>query len=218
MLKQRLIAKLLLERGTAVKYRQFHHGRRIVGDPAALARTLEDQRVDEFLICDIGVINPALVRRMTETVFCPVTAAGGIHTMEQVSALIRESGVDKVVIRDPSLGPQVAERYGTQAVVWPLDYTGDAPEFEPPPWAGELLLTSITRDGMGTGYDLAALRRAYKIPVVIAGGCGKLSHVRDALAAGAGGCAVSSMFAFSDKSPVKLRSWLVSSGSNVRVA
>lgn len=217
MLKQRIIAKLLVENGTLVKYRQFHHGRRIAGDPISTARILEDQRVDEFIVCDVGVINPALVRRMTEEIFCPVTAAGSIHTMEQVTELIRDSGVDKVVIRDPVLGPQVADRYGTQAVVWPYDYHGTAPAFEPPPWAGEALLTSITRDGMGVGMDIDVLRRTYNIPVVIAGGVGKLAHVKDALAAGASGVAVSSMFFFSDRSPVKLRSWLVSGGANVRV-
>lgn len=223
MLKRRLIAKLLLEHepsvGTlAVKYRRFTEQRRIVGDPVSVMRTLSDQTLDEFIICDVGVISPSLVRDMTDLVHTPVTAAGGIHSVWQVDELIRDCGVDKVVLKDPVVALAVAQKYGQQAVVWPLDYHGTAPQPVIPEWAGEVLLTSIDRDGTGVGFDLDALRYVYKIPVVIAGGCGRLAHVRDAFAAGADGAVVSSMFAFTDKSPIKLRSWLVSEGAAVRAA
>lgn len=217
MLTQRIICKLLLENGQLVKYKNFTESRRLAGDPVATMGTLEDQKLDEFYLCDTGVIDPELVARMTERVFAPVTAAGSIKTMAQVDDLIRNSGVDKVVVH-PSIGQAVAEKYGRQAVVYTIDYGGDAPFFEIPDWAGEVILTSVDRDGCGGGFDLGALRFPYEIPVVVAGGCGKLAHVRDAFAAGASGCAVSSMFFFSDKSPIKLRSWLLSEGCNVRAA
>lgn len=223
VLKQRLIAKILLEHepgvGTlAVKYRRFTEQRRIVGDPVSIMKTLSDQCLDEFIICSLGVIEPKLIRDMTDDVFTPVTVAGGIHSLWQVDELIRECGVDKVVIKDHALGWEVAHKYGVQAAVYPVDYRGACGAAVVPEWAGEVLLTSIDRDGTGLGYDLDALRGAYKMPVVVAGGCGKLAHVRDAFLAGADGAVVSSMFAFTDKSPIKLRSWLVSENINVRAA
>lgn len=217
MLKQRIIAKLLIEDGVLVKYKNFTHSRRLAGDPVATARIMEDQCVDEFFICDLGVINPTLVRAMTADLFTPVTAAGSIKMMEQVDELIRDCGVDKVVIKDEDLADDVASRYGKQAVVWPLDYVGDSECWGMPDCAGEAILTSIDRDGMGAGFDLLAVRsQFYNIPMVVAGGCGKLSHVKDVFESGASGACIGSMFFFSDKSPVKLRSWLVSSGANVR--
>ena len=78
------------------------------------------------------------------------------------------------------------------------------------------MLTDIDRDGMGTGFDLEVLKRQWDVPVVIAGGCGKLDHALQAFNAGANGVAISSMFFFTDKSPIKLRSWLVSEGALVR--
>jgi cyclase len=136
--------------------------------------------------------------------------------MEHVDALIQGAGVDKVVIKDLPLGEQVARRYGSQAWVFPVDYNGKCVE-DVPSAAGEALLTSIDRDGMGKGFDLLALEREWKIPVVLAGGCGRLDHVRQAFDAGADGAAIASMFFFTDKSPIKLRSWLASEGVAVRV-
>lgn len=216
MLKQRIIAKILLENGQAVKYRKFTEGRRVAGNPVTTMRIMSDQNLDEFFICDLGVISPALVREMTAEVFTPVTVAGGIKTMDHVDALIKDSGADKVVITNEMFARQVAHKYGNQAVVWPVDYCGDACFFEVPDCAGEIILTSVDRDGCGIGFEAAAARFPYTVPVILAGGCGKLAHVKEAFAAGADGVAISSMFFFSDKSPVKLRSWLVSEGANVR--
>lgn len=221
MLRKRLIAKLLVENGTLVKYTRFTENRRIVGDPVATAKTLADQVVDEFIVCDLGTVDPKLVAAMVMTTMTPVTAAGGIHTMDHVDALIREGGADKVVIKDWALAYDVANKYGAQAVVYPIDYEDIRTPFHrysPPDYCGEVLLTDITRDGTYRGLDLDALDRAWPVPVVLCGGCGKLSHVRDAFAAGADGVAISSMTAFTDKSFIKLRSWLVSEGANVRAA
>lgn len=215
MLKQRLIAKILIEDGVAVKYKEFTRARRVVGDPVSTVRTLEDQRVDEFLFCFIGRYDADLVRRMSDAAFVPVTVAGGIRTVDDAKELIGECGVEKVVMKD---GAAVADKFGKQSVVWPCDYLGDAGFMGVPEWAGEMILTSVDRDGMGTGFETAALRYPYDVPVVISGGCGKLVHVKEAFEAGASGVAIASMFAFTDKSPVKLRSWLISNGANVRAA
>jgi cyclase len=214
-LAKRIIAKLLIEDGKLVKYKQFTRSCRLAGNPVSTASTLEDQCVDEFYICSIGVIDPALVREMTRKVFTPVTVGGSIHTMEQVDELIKDCGVDKVVILHRKLGEDVANKYGQQAVAYPIDYHTKCVE-SVPDYAGEVMLTDIDRDGMGTGFDLEVLKRQWDVPVVIAGGCGKLDHVKQAFDAGADAVAISSMFIFSDKSPIKLRSWLVSEGCNVR--
>lgn len=221
-LKRRIIAKLLIDSsGPApqlVKYKRFTENRRIAGDPVATARTLSDQKVDEFLVCDLGTISPQLVADMVLTTMTPVTAAGSIHTMEHVDALIQTAGADKVVVKNLELGRAVARKYGSQAWVYPFDFHDDKTFFFPVEEAGEILLTSIDRDGTGIGYQWGVAQLSWNVPVVLCGGAGKLSHVRDAFAAGADGCAISSMFFFSDKSPIKLRSWLRSEGANVRAA
>lgn len=217
MLKRRIIVKFLIEDGRLVKYKQFTNAKRLAGNAVSTARTYEDQCVDEMMICDVGTVNPALIKEMTEGVFTAVTVAGSINTMRQVDELIHDSGVDKVVIKDPRLAEQVAQKYGRQAVVWPIDYHTLCVE-DVPQCAGEVLLTDIDRDGLGKGFDLNVLKRKWDVPVVLAGGCGKLDHVKQAFNAGADGVAISSMFFFSDKSPIKLRSWLVSEGCNVRAA
>lgn len=215
MLKRRIIAKFLIEDGRLVKYKQFTQARRLAGNAVSTARTYEDQRVDEMYFCDLGVIDPAMIRDVTADVFTPVTVAGSINTMRQVHELIQNSGADKVVIKDPRLAEQVAQKYGRQAVVWPIDYHTLCVE-DVPQCAGEVLLTDIDRDGLGKGFDLNVLKRKWDVPVVLAGGCGKLDHVKQAFNAGADAVAISSMFFFSDKSPIKLRSWLVSEGCTVR--
>jgi cyclase len=215
VLKRRIIVKFLVEDGRLVKYKQFTQARRLAGNAVSTARTYEDQCVDEMMICDVGTVNPALIKEMTEGVFTAVTVAGSINTMRQVDELIHDSGADKVVIKDPRLAEQVAQKYGRQAVVWPIDYHTLCVE-DVPQCAGEVLLTDIDRDGLGKGFDLDVLKRKWDVPVVLAGGCGRLDHVKQAFAAGADGVAISSMFFFSDKSPIKLRSWLVSEGCNVR--
>jgi imidazole glycerol-phosphate synthase subunit HisF len=214
-LKRRIIAKFLIEDGRLVKFKQFTNAKRLAGNVVSTARTYEDLCVDEMHFCDLGVIDPAMIRDVTANVFTPVTVAGSIHSMGQVDELIQDSGADKVVVKDPRLAEQVAQKYGQQAVVWPIDYHTLCVE-DVPDYAGEVLLTDIDRDGMGKGFDLDVLKRRWNVPVVIAGGCGKLDHALQAFNAGADGIAISSMFFFTDKSPIKLRSWLVSEGATVR--
>lgn len=217
-LKQRIIYKMLIERGVAVKYKRFTESRRIVGNPMSVLKVIEDMKVDEIYICDLNRAEPDAIRAITDNLMTPVTVAGSIRTIEHVDALIQGSGAEKVVMKDVALAEAVAKKYGKQATVFAYDYGGEAGFYDVPDCVGEVLLTSVDRDGMGVGFDVAALRFPYDVPVVIAGGCGKLSHVKDAFEAGANGVAISSMFAFSDKSCIKLRSWLVSSGCNVRAA
>lgn len=215
-LSRRIICKILIEDGVAVKYRNFTSGRRVAGDPVSVIRTMEDQKLDEFMICDVGTIDPALVRKMAAKVFTPISVAGSIKSMDLVDELFRESGIDRVVVKNPDLADDVARKYGAQAVIFPFSYRGAASFSDVPEAAGELLLTSIDRDGTGEGLDIGALNYNWTIPITLAGGCGKLIHAKHAFAAGANAIAISTMFFFTDKSPIKLRSWLHSEGADVR--
>lgn len=85
--------------------------------------------------------------------------------------------------------------------------------------AGEILLCSIDRDGSMTGYDIdliAAASERLEIPLIASSGAGTLQHCQEALEAGADALTISSMFLFTDHSPIKVRSYLATNGVSVR--
>lgn len=217
MLKKRIIVKFLIESGCLVKYTNFTKNRRIAGNPLSTALIYEDYIVDEMMFCDVATVDQNLVRKVTDGVFTPVSVAGGIKSFEQAATLIRDCGADKIVTKDLHTAEGVAKKYGSNAVVWAIDYNEEC-NSGAPDCAGEALLTDMSRDGTYKGLDLHVLNRSWKMPVTIAGGCGRLSDVKDAFDAGADGVAISSMFFFTDKSPIKLRSYLCSNGVNVRAS
>jgi len=154
-----------------------------------------------------------VVSRTAEEVFIPLTVGGGVRTDDDVDALLR-AGADKVsvntaAVRDPSLLSRCADRFGTQCMVVAIDAKrrGDgwdvfvdaghtpagrdavewAVEATARHGAGEVLLTSMDRDGTGDGYDLELLRAiadAVAVPVVASGGAGTPEHFADALTEG----------------------------------
>jgi len=151
-----------------------------------------------------------VVRRTCREVFVPVTVGGGIRTVDDFRDILR-AGADKIsvnssAVKDPSLVSAAAERYGSQCVVVAIDgrRTGKtASGFEvyiaggriptgvdAVQWAGEvcargageILLTSMDKDGTKSGFDLeltAAVTNAVSIPVIASGGCGSLPHFSD---------------------------------------
>ena len=154
-----------------------------------------------------------VIGRTAEQVFIPLTVGGGVRTEEDVRTLLR-GGADKVAInsaavRDPSLLARCAERFGTQCMVIAIDAkrrNGDwevyvdagrtatgraavqwAAEATERHGAGEVLLTSMDRDGTGQGYDLDLLRAvgdAVSVPLVASGGAGRVEHFAEALTDG----------------------------------
>ena len=154
-----------------------------------------------------------VVSRTAEEVFIPLTVGGGVRTDDDVDALLR-AGADKVsvntaAVRDPSLLSRCADRFGTQCMVVAIDAKrrGDGWEVfvdaghtpagrDAVEWAaqatarhgaGEVLLTSMDRDGTGDGYDLELLRAiadAVAVPVVASGGAGTPEHFAEALTEG----------------------------------
>ena len=154
-----------------------------------------------------------VVSRTAEEVFIPLTVGGGVRTDDDVHALLR-AGADKVsvnsaAVRDPSLLSRCADRFGTQCMVVAIDAkrreggwdvfvdAGRTPaDRDAVEWAaeatarhgaGEVLLTSMDRDGTGEGYDLELLRAiagAVAVPVVASGGAGTPEHFAEALTDG----------------------------------
>lgn len=164
-----------------------------------------------------------VVARCAEATFTPLTVGGGVRSEADVEALLA-AGADKVsmnsaAVADPDLVRRCARRWGSQAIVVAVDvkrtdtrdwevYThgGRTPSGSSVrDWvtrmvdcgAGEILLTSMDRDGTLSGYDLDLLRTVtsiVKVPVVASGGAGSLEHLRDAAQAGASAVLAASIF------------------------
>ncbi|MBS0308527.1 MAG: imidazole glycerol phosphate synthase subunit HisF [Proteobacteria bacterium] len=186
-----------------------------------------------------------IIERVSEEVFMPFTVGGGLQTLEQIAALLR-SGADKVsitsaAVHQPDFVRTAASRFGDQCIVVGLDYARQpdgsmrlfthggtvATEFDPFDYAlrmqdqhaGEILLCSIDRDGTMSGYDLDLIHRLSEkldIPLIASSGAGTLAHCVDAFEAGASAITISSMFLFSDHSPIKVRTYLATNGVQVR--
>jgi cyclase len=189
-----------------------------------------------------------VISRTAEEVFIPLTVGGGVRAEEDVRALLR-AGADKVAVntaavREPALLSRCAERFGTQCMVvaidaqranghWEvvvdagrtatgLDAVAWAAEATQGRGAGEVLLTSIDRDGTGQGYDLDLLRavgEAVHVPVVASGGAGALEHFAEALTdGGADAVLAASRFHFEQITLAEVKAFLAERGIPVRPA
>jgi imidazole glycerol-phosphate synthase subunit HisF len=185
-----------------------------------------------------------MVTRVAESIFIPFTVGGGIRSVSDAGAVLR-AGADKIAVntaaaRDPSLVTQLAENFGSQCVVVAVDVKridgrlvvmvngGREPTaLEAVDWsrrleslgAGEILLTSMDRDGTGQGYDLPLLEvvtRAVSLPVIASGGAGRLVHLAEALEAGAHGVLAATIFHFQESSLPQARAYLRERGYPVR--
>ena len=189
-----------------------------------------------------------MARRVAETVFIPFTVGGGIKSVEDFRSLLG-AGADKIsinssAIRDPNLISRAADRFGSQCVVVAIDAklrddksgwnvfvnggridTGiDALE-----WAvranrlgaGEILLTSMDRDGTKAGYDNELTRAVSDnttIPVIASGGAGNMEHFKDTLTFGGADAALAaSLFHFKEIEINDLKKYLKSEGVSVRI-
>ena len=191
------------------------------------------------------VITGSIIERVSEEVFMPFTVGGGITSLAEIEQLLK-SGADKVSINsaalaDPAFVTRAASRFGDQCIVVSIDYREEnegcrrvfggcgleATDLEPVEWAlrmqdahaGEILLTSIDRDGVMSGYDLDIIHELsgrLDIPLIASSGAGSLDHCKQALEAGASAITISSMFIFTDHSPIKVRTYLATNGVNVR--
>lgn len=187
-----------------------------------------------------------MVERVAERIFIPFTVGGGIRRVEDFTAILR-AGADKVSVNSaalqrPELIREAAGIFGSQCVVvamdakrrpgggWTLYLNGgridtgrDAVEWAKEAeelGAGEILLTSMDRDGVKTGYDLEltrAVSEAVGIPVIASGGAGELSHFCDAFTAGkADAVLAASLFHFGEITVPQLKAYLSGRGVPVR--
>ena len=185
-----------------------------------------------------------MVSRVAESIFIPFTVGGGIRSVADAGAALR-AGADKVsvntaAVRSPELVSSLAESFGSQCVVAAVDVrrangryavvvNGGREEtpLEALEWlrrleqlgAGEILLTSMDRDGTGAGYDLELLRAASGVttlPIVASGGAGELTHLAEALEAGAHGVLAATIFHYQGSSLPEARAFLRARGYPVR--
>ncbi len=187
-----------------------------------------------------------VVRRVAEKVFMPLTVGGGISDTEDIRILLN-AGCDKVsmntsAVRDPGLISRAADKFGTQCVVVAIDAKSSAgggwevyvnggrtpTGIDVIEWArrveelgaGEILLTSMDRDGTKDGYDIeltAAVSDATGIPVIASGGCGSIEHFEQALTAGKADAALAaSVFHFREISISEVKARLAEKGIAVR--
>ena len=219
MYTKRIIPCLDVNNGRVVKGVNFVN-LRDAGDPVEIAAAYDQAGADEVVFLDITASSDGrntvvdLVRRVAEKVFIPFTVGGGIRTVDDFRAVLRE-GADKVSVNSaaidrPELIHEAAEKFGSQCVVVAIDAkkrvngegwtiykhggridTGiDAVE-----WAnrvcdlgaGEILLTSMDCDGTKAGYDIEltrAVAEAVSVPVIASGGAGTMAHFYDALTEG----------------------------------
>jgi imidazole glycerol-phosphate synthase subunit HisF len=186
-----------------------------------------------------------VVQRTAEEVFMPLTVGGGVQTLEDIRDLLK-AGADKVSINTAAVaGPefvrQAAERFGSQCIVVAIDakrrnggwevYThgGRAPTgIDALAWArqmetygaGEILLTSMDRDGTRLGYDLELTRAvvdAVRVPVIASGGVGTLEHLYEGLTiGGASAVLAASIFHYREYAISEVKQWLMQQGVRVR--
>jgi imidazole glycerol-phosphate synthase subunit HisF len=206
----RLIPCLDVASGRVVKGVRFRE-LRDVGDPVELGAAYSDAGADELVFLDVtaSVDSRAaavdVAARVAERVSIPFAYGGGVRSVEDAAAVL-EAGADKVSVNSaalarPQLIEELAAELGSQAVVVAIDTEGgrvrshsatrDA-ERDVVAWAreceargaGELLVTSIDRDGTREGYDLGLLERlcgSVSLPVIASGGAGNAGHVAAAL-------------------------------------
>lgn len=190
------------------------------GDPVEIAAAYDKAGADELVFLDITASSDArgtvveMVRKVAEKVFIPFTVGGGIRSIEDFKAILRE-GADKIsvnsaAIMNPNLISEAADKFGSQCVVvaidakkradgsgWNIYKNGGRVDMgiDAVEWAmkvnelgaGEILLTSMDCDGTKAGYDIELTKiisESVSIPVIASGGAGNIQHFYDALTVG----------------------------------
>jgi cyclase len=187
-----------------------------------------------------------VVRRTAEGIYMPLTVGGGIRSLEDIRTLLR-AGADKVSVNTaalerPGLVLEAARAFGSQCIVVAIDAKSINSHWEvfthggrrptgrdAVVWAreveglgaGEILLTSMDRDGTGDGYDLALTRAvadAVSVPVIASGGVGRLEHLREGLVEGhADAALVATLFHFGQHTVPEAKRYLDERGVPVRL-
>jgi imidazole glycerol-phosphate synthase subunit HisF len=250
MLKIRIIPILTFNGFALVKTQRFSNPR-MVGNPIQAARVFNSRNVDELVFTDITAtyqnrkINLPFVKEVIDQCFMPVTIGGGIKNLDDINDLLK-IGADKVLLKNsfiqqPSFVGEAAKIYGSQCITVAVDaywneerkayllhnkegVVLDAAAFASmaeKEGAGEIILSSVDRDGMRNGFDINLVRQimaAVKIPVVAVGGGGTPEHYlelfRDTDVKAAGGAAI---YYFTQFTSYDIKKLLAENGFPARV-
>ena len=227
-------------------------GLRDVGDPAVLAARYNTEGADELVVLDIAAARDRrptfleTIRRVAAELAIPLSAGGGIRTLEDGQAVVR-AGADKITVNTaaverPQLISELSQEFGTQAVVLAIDAkpAGDhwdvmvrggreSASLDAIEWAmrgvaagaGEILLTSVDRDGTQSGFDVtltAAISRAVTVPVIASGGAKLPEHFVEVFAKGAADAALAASIFHDGVQPIRaLKEFLAARGIEVRL-
>jgi cyclase len=251
MLSKRIIACLDVRDGSVVKGINFEGLRRAGEPAALAERYNAEGIDELVILDVTATIEgrralEATIREVSARLFIPLAVGGGIRTESDAAAAI-DAGADKVSINsaalsDPPLVTTLAERYGSQAVVVAIDAKRNGDRFEvfarsgkvaanrdAVEWAveaeargaGEILLTSIDRDGTRAGFDCqltAAVSSAVAIPVIASGGAGTFDHFFDVFTEGKADAALAaSIFHYSEHAVTDLKQFLQTRGVPTRL-
>ncbi|MDR0486317.1 MAG: imidazole glycerol phosphate synthase subunit HisF [Elusimicrobiota bacterium] len=186
-----------------------------------------------------------LARRIGEKIFIPFTIGGGIKTISDIKSVLN-AGADKIslnsiAVRNPEIIKEASDIFGSQCIVSAIDAKRNASGgwnvyinggridtgIDAVAWAkkveslgaGEILLTSMDRDGVQSGYDtelLSAVNANISVPLIASGGAGKLEHFLDACNAGASALLAASLFHYNEIAISDLKKYLSSNNINVR--
>lgn len=188
-----------------------------------------------------------IVAKTADECFMPLTVGGGIRTLEDIEKLLR-AGADKVAINtiaveNPKFITWAARKYGKQCIVVSVDYKANqkgenevythsgmkSAFIHPLNWAkkvselgaGEILLTSIDKEGTRSGYDINIIRKIsdeVDIPVIASGGVGSLEDLKKGIKEGhASAVSLANIFHFTDQNVIKARNYLNTEGIAVRI-
>ena len=235
-------------------------GLRDAGDPAELASRYNAEGADELVVLDIAASRDRrptfleTIRRVAAQLAIPLTAGGGIRSLEDARSVVR-AGADKITVNtaavaNPQLISELSHEFGAQAVVLAIDakrVPASGREANAAKWdvrvrggressslnavewarqgvalgAGEILLTSVDRDGTQTGFDIeltAAIARAVTVPVIASGGAKIPEHFAEVFTEGAAEAALAaSIFHDRVQSIGELKRFLASRGIEVRL-
>lgn len=226
MKRVRVLPALTISTRRLVKTNRFQEPL-YIGDPINALKIFNEKRVDELCVLDISAAQPDLnyIKVLTGECFMPLAYGGGITTVDQARKVLA-AGVEKIVLgraahRNPDLIKELSSIVGSQSIVVSIDvkdnWLGKPKVYvengkintgiEPAAYAhkmqtlgaGEILLQSISKDGMQKGYDLELIRKVAEevtIPIIASGGAASVQDFLNAVKVGASAVAAGAMFVY----------------------
>ncbi|ACM64640.2 HisA/HisF-related TIM barrel protein [Campylobacter lari] len=242
MLKTRVIPCVLLKDGQLVKSINFNSFRTI-GHLKSTARIYNARNVDELIILNLDEkIDFESLEDIANECFMPLSIGGGIKNLEDIKKILNigadKISINSIALQNPNFIKEAANTFGSSCIVCSIDVKKDKNEFKvfnkklldinplelalmyESLGAGEILLTSIDKEGSNSGYDLELLelfKSKLKIPLIINGGLSKPSDGVDAIRHGANALAGAYIFHFSQYTPNDIKNELLKNNIPVRI-